>query len=141
MKRAIPRKNEPENKRTTGRAGKKKTSRKGGDFYKFAIPLVMLVSTVGAVLIWSYSSDVYSDSFKGFASEGKLAEVYFAFLKDPVILLTTLGILLFDVVSLLSVLRAIKERKPAAAGLLILILASAAAFAAIVITAATQIAS
>lgn len=124
----------------TRKSGNKKFEKEGG-FYKFAIPLLTLISTAGAVLIWSYSSDTFGNSFKGFADNGKLSEVYLAFLKDPIILLAVLGILLFDIASFISVIRAIREKKPGAAALLILLLASVAAFAAIIITAVTQAAS
>ena len=129
----------PKRKRTR-KSGNKRPEKEGG-FYRFAIPLLMLISTAGAVFIWSYSSDTFGNSFKGFADGGKLFEVYLAFFKDPIILLTVLGILLFDIASFISVVRAIREKKSGAAALLTVLLVSVAAFAAIIITAVTQAAS
>ncbi|MBQ7669730.1 MAG: hypothetical protein IJS45_03295 [Clostridia bacterium] len=140
-KRRVAVKDIPAPKRKRSRKSGKKRPEKEGGFYRFAIPLLMLISTAGAVLIWSYSTDTFGNSFKGFSDDGRLVEVYLAFLKDPVILLTVLGLLLFDIASFISVVRAIREKKSGAAALMVLLLISVAAFAAIIITAVTQAAS
>lgn len=121
---------------------KKKRGRKRRErtLYKFAVPMVMFVATVAAVLIWNYSTNLFGNRFRGFAANGKLGEVALAFFGEPAILAATAGVLMLSIASFAVLSRALKEKRSGALLLTVLLIVSDAAFAAIIYTAIAQIA-
>ncbi len=109
-------------------------------FYKYAVPLMMFVSTAAAVFLWSYSSGLFGERFRGYAEAGRMKEVLGAFFGEPTILFTVLGVTFLDLAALAFVVRALKDKKRGALPLLILHAFSLAGFTAITVTAITAIA-
>ena len=64
---------------------KRKVKSDSAGFYKYAVPLMMFVSTAAAVLLWSYSSGLFGDKFRGYADAGRMKEVLGAFFGAAVI--------------------------------------------------------
>ena len=110
-------------------------------FYKYAVPLMMFVSTAAAVFLWSYSSSLFGDSFRGYAGAGRMREVLGAFFGEATILFTVLGVLFLDLAAFAFVWRAMKDKKRGALFLMILHILSLVAFAAIIVTAVSTLAA
>ncbi len=120
---------------------KRRKPEKESNFYKFAPSVMMLVTVAAGVIIWNYSSTVFSGRFAGYGASGKMAEVYLAFFKEPSVLMTTLGVLFLSAATLVAVVGALREKKQGALILLIITLVSIVAYAAILFAAISQIAS
>jgi|GEM_PF-2055934 len=120
---------------------KRKRRKKERAFYRFAVPIVMFVSTAAAVLIWNYTATVFGDRFFGYAAAGMTGEVALEFFKEPAVILVTLGVLVLTAAAAASIAGAMKEGQSGASLLLILLLITLALYSAIIYTAIVQIAS
>ena len=120
---------------------KKENKSDSAGFYKYAVPLTMFVSTAAAVLLWSYSSSLFGDKYKGYAEAGRFKEVFGAFFGEITILFTVIGVLFLNFAAFAFVFRALKDKKRGATPLLILHIVSLAGFLAILFTAISGIAA
>lgn len=119
----------------------KRKKRSESGFYKYAVPLTMFVSTAASVLLWSYSTELFGDRFRGFADSGRFKEVFGAFFGEPALLLTVLGVLFLNFAAFAFVYRAVKDKKRGAPLLLVLNLVSFAASVAIIANAMIALAA
>lgn len=119
---------------------KRKVKSDSAGFYKYAVPLMMFVSTAAAVLLWSYSSGLFGDKFRGYADAGRMKEVLGAFFGEATILFTVLGVLFLNFAAFAFVYRAMKEKKRGALPLMILHIVSLVGFTAIIVTAVSTLA-
>ena len=109
--------------------------------YRYAIPLLTLVTVIAAILIWNYTADVFGDTYKGYAEDGRTHEVALAFLKEPVVILSLLALICFNAASFASVRRAIRQKHPGALLFLFILIITIVAFAAIMYTAVMNVAA
>ena len=99
--------------------------------YRFAIPVLTLVSVTTAIALWYYTESKFGDSFAGFAPSGRLGEAAGKILSDPVVLLAAAALFFFHVAAAAAVARAVKKKQQGAAFFILLIIINVAVFAAI----------
>ncbi len=109
--------------------------------YRFAIPILTLVTVMAAVLLWDYTGTRFGEMYKGYAADGRTGEVVSAFVKDPAVFLTVAALLSFNVAAVASVVRAIRERQRGAGFFFILIIVNVAVFIAIMLIAIRDVAA
>ena len=109
--------------------------------YRFAIPLLTLVTAVAAILLWDYTVSRFGDMYKGYAAAGKTGEVVSAFVSDPAVFLTAAAFLSLNIAAVAAVVRAIRAKHSGAFFFLILIFVNVAVFLAILFIAVREVAA
>ena len=109
--------------------------------YRFAIPVLSLVTVVAAVLLWDYTVTSFGDMYKGYAGEGKTGDVISAFVSEPAVFLTSAAMILLNVAAVAAVVRAIRSKHRGAWFFLLLIIVNIAVFIAILYIAVLEVAS
>ena len=109
--------------------------------YRFAIPVLTLVTVVAAILLWDYSGTHFGDMYRGYANEGRTGEVISAFVSDPAVFLTSAALIFLNIAAVAAVVRAIRSRHKGAWFFLLLIVINIAAFLAILYIAVCEVAA
>ena len=106
--------------------------------YRFAIPVLTLVTVIASVLLWDYTVSRYGDMYKGYANSGRLGEVISSFVLDPAVFLTAAALVFLSVAAMGSVVRAMRARRSGAFFFLLLIVVNVAIFIAIMYIAVSE---
>ena len=109
--------------------------------YRFAIPILTLVTVVAAILLWDYTVTQFGDMYRGYANQGRTGEVISAFISDPAVFLTAVALLFLNIAAVVAVVRAIRSRHSGAYFFLLLIIVNIAVFFAILYIAVGQVAA
>ncbi len=109
--------------------------------YRFAIPILTLVTVVAAILLWDYTVSHFGDMYRGYADRGRTGEVISAFISDPAVFLTAAALLFLNIAAVIAVVRAIRSRHSGAFFFLLLIIVNIAVFIAILYIAVGQVAA
>ena len=100
--------------------------------YRFAIPTAIFAIVALAVVLWNYIGSTFSNTYSGYAVQGKATEAILAIAKDPGVYLIVAGVLLILLASFIAAARAIGEGLPGGWTLLFLLILTVAVFGAIV---------
>ncbi|MBR6917635.1 MAG: hypothetical protein IKN38_05575 [Clostridia bacterium] len=92
----------------------KNVKENGATFYRFAVPVLSLVTVMLSVLLWSYSTDRFGDTFRGYGANGRIGEVLLAFLKEPAMAVSALAVLILNAAGAVSSRHAMKNEQKGA---------------------------
>jgi len=109
--------------------------------YRFAIPLLTLVTAVAAILLWDYSVAHFGDMFRGYADAGRMGDVISAFISEPAVFLTAAALLSLNIAAVAAVVRAIRSKHAGAYFFLLLIVINIAVFIGILFIAVREVAA
>ena len=109
--------------------------------YRFAIPILTLVTVIASVLLWDYTVNSFGDMYRGYADSGRMGEVISAFVTDPAVFLIAAALLFLSLAATVAVVRAIKAKHSGAFFFLLLIIVNIALFIGILYIAACEVAA